>query len=175
MTYAQAFDFNVYLKRDYAPLADRLRFIVTLAKAAPAFLATGRANLVDPLPKPKISLAIDIAKGTAEFLEKDLAQAVGEVKDAKLMAEFRAANAQAVTAFREYAEWLEREKLPRADDGFALGEERYRKFLAARDAITLAPEKILENRDGGIAARAGCVCRRGENCRAGQDADRGDA
>ena len=144
MTYAQAFDLNVYLKRDYAPLADRLRFIISLAKAAPAFLATGRANLVDPLPKPKISLAIDIAKGTAKFLEKDLAIAVSEVKDEKLMAEFREANAKAVAAFAEYAAWLEREKLPRADDNFALGEERYRKFLAARDALTLAPEKILE-------------------------------
>ena len=144
MTYAQAFDFNVYLKRDYAPLVERLRYIVRLAKAAPAYLAMGRANLVDPLPKPKISLAIDIAKGTAEFLEKDLAQAVSEVKDEKLMTEFREANAKAVAAFNEYATWLEKEKLPRADDHFALGEERFRKFLAARDAITLAPEKILE-------------------------------
>ncbi len=144
MTYAQAFDFNVYLKRDYAPLADRLRFIVKLANAAPAFLATSRMNLVDPLPRPKVTLAIDIARGTAEFLEKDLAQAVSGVKDEALMAEFREANAKAVAAFIEYAAWLEKDKLPRADDHFALGEERYRKFLAARDAITLPPEKILE-------------------------------
>ena len=144
MTYAQAFDFNVYLKRDYAPLAERVRFIVKLANAAPAFLATGRGNLVDPLPRPKVTLAIDIAKGTAEFLEKDLAKAVSVVKDEKLMTEFREANAKAVAAFKEYAVWLEKEKLPRADDHFALGEERYRKFLAARDAVTLAPAKILE-------------------------------
>ena len=144
MTYAQAFDFNVYLKRDFAPLADRLRSIVKLAKAVPAFLATGCANLVDPLPRPKVTLAIDIAKGAAEFLEKDLVEAVREVKDEKLLVEFRDANAKALAAFNEYATWLEKEKLPRADDNFALGEERFRKFLAARDAITLAPDKILE-------------------------------
>ena len=144
MTYAQAFDFNVYLKRDFAPLAERLRSIVKLANAAPAFLATARANLVDPLPRPKVTLAIDIAKGTAEFLAKDLAKAVDAVTDEKRMAEFREANAKAVAAFNEYAAWLEKEKMPRADDHFALGEVRYRKFLAARDAITLAPEKILE-------------------------------
>ena len=144
MTYAQAFDFNVYLKRDYAPLADRLRFIVKLANAAPTFLARARTNLVDPLPRPKVTLAIDIAKGTAEFLEKDLAPAVSGVQDETLMAEFREAKAKAVAAFNDYATWLEKERLPHADDSFALGEERYRKFLAARDAITLAPEKILE-------------------------------
>ena len=144
MTYAEAFDFNVYLKRDFAPLADRLRSIVKLTNAVPAFLATARTNLADPLPKPKVTLAIDIAKGAAEFLEKDLVTAVRDVKDEKLLTEFREANGKTVTAFKEYAVWLEKEKLPRADDGFALGEERYRKFLAARDAITLAPEKILE-------------------------------
>jgi uncharacterized protein (DUF885 family) len=34
--------------------------------------------------------------------------------------------------------------LPHADDNFALGEERFKKFLASQDAITLAPERILE-------------------------------
>ena len=144
MTYAGAFDFNMYLKRDFAPLAHRLRSIVKLAKAVPAFLATARTNLVDPLPRPKVTLAIEIARGAAEFLERDLVEAVREVKDEKLLAEFRDANGKALAAFSEYAAWLEKEKLPRADDHFALGEERYRKFLAARDAITLAPAKILE-------------------------------
>ena len=144
MTYAGALDFNVYLKRNYAPLAERLRSIVKLARIAPAFLANARENLVDPLPRPKVTLAIDIAKGSADFLEKDLATAIGGVGDEKLLAEVKDASAKASAAFRDYAAWLEKERLPRADDGFALGEERYKKFLATRDAITLAPEKILE-------------------------------
>ena len=144
MTYAEAIDFNVYLKRDFAPLGVRLRFIAKLARIAPAFLANARGNLADPLPKPKVTLAIEIAKGSAEFLEKDLAAAMRGVADANLLAEVMDASAKASAAFREYAAWLEKEKLPRADDQFALGEERYKKFLATRDAITLAPEKILE-------------------------------
>ena len=144
MTYAEALDFNVYLKRDFAPLAERLRSIIKLAQATPAFLGTARENLVDPLPRPKVALAIEIARGAASFLEKDLANAVRGVKDEKLLADFRDANSRAIAAFREYASWLEKEKLPLADDQFALGEKRYRKFLATRDAITLAPERILE-------------------------------
>ena len=144
MTYAEALDFNVYLKRDYAPLAERLRSIAKLARIAPAFLANARENLADPLPKPKVTLAIDIAKGSAEFLEKDLAAAMSGVTDEKLLAEVKDASAKASAAFCDYAAWLEKEKLPPADDHFGLGEERYKKFLATRDAITLAPEKILE-------------------------------
>jgi uncharacterized protein (DUF885 family) len=144
MTYAEALDFNVYLKRDFAPLAERLRSIIKLAQATPAFLATARENLVDPLPKPKVELAIEIARGAAAYLTKDLANALHSVTDEKLLADFREANAHAITAFREFAIWLEKEKLPLVDDHFALGEKRFRKFLATRDAITLAPERILE-------------------------------
>ena len=144
MTYAGALDFNVYLKRDFAPLADRLHSIVKLARITPAFLANARENLVDPLPRPKVTLAMDIAKGSADFLEKDLVEAMKGVTDEKLVAEVKDAGARASVAFRDYAGWLEKEKLPRADDHFALGEERFKKFLAAPEEITLAPEKILE-------------------------------
>ena len=143
MTYAGVLDFNVYLKRDFAPLAERVGFIIKLAQAAPAITAAARENLVDPLPRPKVELAIQIADGTAQFLEKDLLSAVSSVADEKLMAEFRAAHTAAVAAVRELATWLKDEKLPRADDNFALGEARYRKFLAAREAITLSPERLL--------------------------------
>ncbi|HEY2573996.1 MAG TPA: DUF885 family protein, partial [Verrucomicrobiaceae bacterium] len=144
MTYAGALDFNTYLKRDFAPLAERLQSIVKLARITPAFLANARANLVDPLPRPKVILAMDIARGSADFLDEDLAEAMAGITDQRLVAEVKAAAAKAGAAFRDYANWLENEKLPRADDHFALGEERFKKFLASQDAITLAPDKILE-------------------------------
>ena len=144
MTYAGALDFNVYLKRDFAPLAERLRSIVKLARITPAFLANARENLADPLPRPKVTLAMDIAKGSADFLDKDLVEAMKGVTDEKLVAEVKDAGAKASAAFRDYAAWLEKEKLPRADEHFALGKERYKKFLAAPEDITLAPDKILE-------------------------------
>ncbi len=145
MTYAGALDVNVYLKRDFAPLPERLRSIIATEKLAPDVFAAARENLVDPLPKPKVDLAILIARGGADFLEKDLVEAVREVKDDTLQAEFKETNAKAAAALREYADWLEKEKLPKADLGFALGEERYRKFLAVSEGITsLSPAKILE-------------------------------
>ncbi len=145
MTYAGALDVNVYLKREFAPLPDRLRSIIATEKLAPAIFAAARENLADPLPKPKVALAILIARGGADFLQKDLVEAVRGVTDPALQKEFQTANATAATALREYADWLEKEKLPKADDSFALGEEKYRKFLAVSEGITtLSPAKILE-------------------------------
>ncbi|MBV9659275.1 MAG: DUF885 domain-containing protein [Verrucomicrobia bacterium] len=144
MTYAGALDVNVYLKRNFAPLADRLRSIVAIEKQAPALFAAARENLVDPLPKPKVALAILIARGAADFLTKDLVAAVKPVQDEALLKEFRAVNAQAISLLQDYANWLEKERLPNADDSFALGPERYRKFLEVSEAVALPAEKILE-------------------------------
>ena len=47
-------------------------------------------------------------------------------------------------ALHDYAAWLEREKLPKASLDFALGEEKFRRFLAQTELVDLPPEKILE-------------------------------
>ena len=87
MTYAEALDLNAYLKRDFAPLADRLRAIVQTEEQVPAMFAAAHENLADVLPKPMVELAVDIAKGGAEFLTHDLVEAVKDVQDPALQAE----------------------------------------------------------------------------------------
>ena len=145
MTYAEALDVNAYLKRDFAPLPDRLRSIVAVERQVPALLAAARANLAEVLPRPFIELALDIAKGNADFLTHDLVDAVKDVKDDALQAEFKTVNEKAAAELTAYADWLTAERLPKAEDkGFALGEDTYRKMLAASEAIDLPPETILE-------------------------------
>lgn len=144
MVYAGALDVNVYLKRDFAPLAERLKSIVAIENQAPGLFAAARTNLAAVLPKPQVGLAITIARSGADFLTKDLVEAVREVKDASLQTEFKQTNERAAAELRSFADWLEQERLPRATDDFALGREKYRRFLAAHEAITLAPERLLE-------------------------------
>ncbi|MDB6126989.1 MAG: hypothetical protein JWM35_885 [Verrucomicrobia bacterium] len=144
MTYAQAVDVNVYLKRDYAPLADRLRSIISVEKAIPAVLVAARANLVDSLAKPYVELAIEIANGGADFLAKDLVTALKDVSDPNLMAEFKTVNDRAIAELHGYAEWLKQEKLPKAHTHYAIGREKYQEMLRGGELIPLAPEKILE-------------------------------
>ena len=144
MTYAHAIDLNIYMSRKFAPLEDRLRSIIAIEAQAPNILIAGKTNLADVLPKPYVELAIQISRGAAEFLRKDLTDAVKDAKDEKLLAAFGSANRKAMAALTDYANWLEREKLPKATGDFALGEEKYHRILAETEFVDLAPAKILE-------------------------------
>src|SRR6266446_6261739 len=144
MVYARAADVNVYIKRNFAPLEDRVRSLIAIESQIPNILIAARTNLNEQLPKPFVELGIQIAKGSADFLKKDLIAAVSGVKDEQLRAAFQEANRKAANALNDYAAWLEREKLPKATLDFALGEEKFKRFLAQTELVDLSPQKILE-------------------------------
>src|SRR5258708_14448781 len=144
MVYSRAGDVNVYIKRNFAPLEDRVRSLIAIESQIPNILIAARTNLDDKLPAPFVELAIQIAKGSADFLKKDLVAAVGNIKDEQLRVAFHEANRKAANALNDYAAWLEREKLPKASIDFALGEEKFRRFLAQTEFVDLPPQKILE-------------------------------
>jgi uncharacterized protein (DUF885 family) len=143
MVYARAGDVNVYVKRNFAPLEDRVRSLVAIELQIPNILIAARTNLNEKLPKPFIELAIQIARGSADFLKKELVAAVSGLKDEQLRVAFETANRKAATALNDYATWLEREKLPKASVDFALGEERFRRFLAQTELVDVPPQQIL--------------------------------
>src|SRR5206468_3839713 len=125
-------------------LEDRVRSLVAIESQIPNILIAARTNLSDVLPKPYVELAIQIAKCSADFLKKDLVAAIGNLKDEQLRGAFHEANRKAANALNDYAAWLEREKLPKASMDFALGEEKFRRFLAQSELVDLPPQKILE-------------------------------
>jgi len=144
MVYARAGDVNVYVKRNFAPLEDRVRSLVAIESQIPNILIAARTNLDEKLPKAFVELAIQIAKGSADFLKKDLVAAVSGLKDDQLRVAFQTANRKAANALNDYAMWLEREKLPKATLDFALGEEKFRRFLVQTELVDLPPQKILD-------------------------------
>lgn len=144
MVYARAGDVNVYIKRNFAPLEDRVRSLVAIESQIPNILIAARTNLDEKLPRPFVELAIQIARGSADFLKKDLVAAVSGLKDEQLRVAFQAANRRAANALNDYATWLEREKLPKASLDFALGEEKFRRFLAQTELVDLPPQQILD-------------------------------
>jgi uncharacterized protein (DUF885 family) len=144
MIYASALDVNVYVNRKFAPIEDRVRSIIAIENQAGNVLIAAKTNLVEVLPKPHVELAIEIARAAAEYLKKDLAEAVAELKDEGLHTAFAQSNRRAATALTEYASWLEKERLPKATTRFAIGEEKYRRFLAQTELVELPPFKILE-------------------------------
>src|SRR6266516_3755981 len=144
MVYARAADVNVYLKRNFAPLEDRVRSIVAIESQVPNIVIAAKTNLGDVLPRPYVELAIQIAKGSSDFLKKNLVAAIADLKDERVRVEFQEANRKAAAALTDYAAWLERDKLPKASADFALGTEKFQRLLAETEFVDLPPEKILE-------------------------------
>ncbi len=143
MTYADAIDVNAYIKRNFAPLEERVKYIISSENALPGILTAAKANLEDSLPKPYIETAIQITQGNEEFLKGDLLTALNEMKNDSLMAEFKKANDTAIKAYGGFVEWLEKEKLPKATADYAIGKENYKKMLLYNEGITIEPEQIL--------------------------------
>lgn len=143
MTYAEAVDVSIYIKRNFAPIDDRVKSIIAIEKNAPRVFAAAKENLKDTLPKPYVETAMQIAHGTTEFLAGDLKLALKGVKNDTLMQAFNAANKIAIDAINTYAAWLKKEKLPKANNNYTLGEAGYKKMLLYSEGLTLSPEKIL--------------------------------
>ena len=144
MVYAQAIDLNVYIKRNFAPLEERVRSIITIENQVPNIMIAAKTNLAQVLPRPFVELAIQIARGNADFLKKDLVEALKDLKDERLRAGFQLANRKAWTALSDYANWLEKDRLPKAIAEWPLGEQKYRQMLAETELLSMEPAKVLE-------------------------------
>jgi uncharacterized protein (DUF885 family) len=144
MTYAGALDVNIYIKRNFAPLEQRVRSVIAILNQTPNIMSAARANLADSLPRPEIETAIEQANGAADFLGKDLVAALKDLKNQTLMADFAAANRRAMEELRGYATFLKEQKLPKASDNYALGREKYMKLLEYGEMLASTPEQLLE-------------------------------
>ncbi len=142
--YAAAIDVNVFARRRYAPIEDRVRSITAVENQATNIIIAAKTNLVDVLPRPQVELAIQIARDSADFLKKNLGETLVDFKDDNLRAGFLQSNRRAATALTDYAAWLERERLPKATPQFAIGREKYQRFLVQTEMIDLPLQQILE-------------------------------
>ncbi len=143
MTYAGAVDVNIYIKRNFAPIEQQIKSIIAIENKVPKFYEDAKANLQDTLAIPHTQLAIEIARGSASFLGNDLLVALKDVKNESLMKEFNAANKKAIDAINAYATFLEKEKLPKANNTYAIGKENYQKMLLYGEDITMTADEIL--------------------------------
>jgi uncharacterized protein (DUF885 family) len=144
MTYAGALNVNIYIKRDFAPLAQRVGSIVAILNQATNLIDAAKANLTGEQAKPFVETAIEVAQGSVDFLNKDLVEALRDFKEEPLRAQFYAANERAVAELRGYIGWLKEQKLPKAHERYALGRERYARMLREGELIPLSPDGILE-------------------------------
>ena len=143
MSYAGAIDVNIYIKRNFAPIEQQIKSIIAIENEAPKLYEAAKANLQDSLALPHIQLAIEIARGSASFLGKNLLVALKDVKNDSLMKAFQNANTKAIAAINDYAAFLEKEKLPKSNNKYAIGKENYQKMLLYGENISMSADAIL--------------------------------
>lgn len=144
MTYPRAFKPSAYLTRSWAPLESRLKSIIAIERQTPQLFAAARANLAKPLPRAFVETAIKVTDGAADFLEKDMREAIKDITDKSLLAEFEVANGIALRELRGYSKWLETEQLPHAQQRFALGRDKFSRLIREQELVDATPEQILE-------------------------------
>lgn len=144
MSYTGFVDPNIYIKRNYAPLSQRLAAINRSLAEMPRVLNDARLNLEEVLPRTFVEAAIQNGEGAAEFIEQDLPVAVAGAEDPAALDQFKRVSAIAARSMRDYVEWLKSERLPTADDNFAIGREAFVRMLRDAEMINESPDAILE-------------------------------
>ena len=145
----------VIMARNYAPQADRLKAVIAREKQIPAVFAAARANLKNP-PNIYTQIALQQTPGIVSFFEKDVPVAFGEVKDPKLLADFKTSNAAVIAALKDYQTWMKQDLLPRSNGNFAIGAENYRKKLLYDEMVDIPLDRLLEIGMADLKSRARC-------------------
>lgn len=144
MLYAARFDVSGYVKRDYAPIEQRLRAVIAKEKKFPQIVESAKTNLLKQTARTFITTAIDIAEGHVVFLQSSLPREVAGADDGALQRQFEATNAEAVASVQDFVEYLKNELLPNANEEYALGPERFQKLLRYGEMVEKPLEELLE-------------------------------
>ncbi|HEY9758091.1 MAG TPA: DUF885 domain-containing protein [Oculatellaceae cyanobacterium] len=134
------------IKRDFAPLDERLKSVIAREKQIPKLLADARKN-IEPTAVPKIfaEIADEQLPGIIDFFKSDVPSAIKDAKDAKLKEAFDKSNRDVVAALTDYQKFV---KDLIADKSackgeYALGAERYSKLLELHEMVDDSLETLL--------------------------------
>jgi Bacterial protein of unknown function (DUF885) len=140
--YLEQLDPDVYLNRDYAPLATRMRGYIGYLRAIPGLAADIRANLRTPLPPSFVQRGIDDFAGYVEFFRKDGPKVFAGVQDSAAQKDLAEASAAAADAMAGLKKWLQGERA-HATGRFALGEPLFLEMLRATERVEVPIAQLL--------------------------------
>jgi uncharacterized protein (DUF885 family) len=120
----------IQMSRDYAPLEKRIDDICKRLAALPRYLKEFKTRIAQPI-RLWTEIAIDSAKETPAFFDHIVTVAKGKVS-APLLSDLEKAAHSARKACEDYGQWL-KGLLKKADNKWALGEERFAKLVELRE------------------------------------------
>ena len=132
--YIDRLDPEVYLSRNYAPPATRLKGYIGYARAIPQLAADIRANLHTPLPKTFVERGISGFGGFATFYRNDVPKVFASVQDEAAQKDLQEADAAAAKAMDDLSKWLRSERA-HATGNFALGEPLFVAMLQSTEQV----------------------------------------
>ncbi len=136
-------DFSLapYVDRDYAPLEQRARGLLTACRQAPVYYRHMRANLDESLTRPQVLVGTMIAGGTISFVDQVVRAEMSRLPAVELRGEIDQCLDGVVTALEEVRADLE-SRMPKATDDFALGEELFLEMLSETQGIEVDLETL---------------------------------
>lgn len=125
--------------RDFAPLAERLESIAARLEAAPRYVRETRERVTEPV-RLWTEIDLESTRMIPGFLDTILAAARSEVRDDDLAARLSTAVEGTKAALAEHEAWLKDDVLPRADDSWKAGPERFAQMVSLRELEADADE-----------------------------------
>ena len=133
----------VVMSRKFASEDERLKPLIARERLMLQVLQDARANLTNP-PRIYTEVAIEQLPGNISFFEHDVPLAFKDVKDKKLLGDFKASNNAVIAALKNYDTFLKDDLLPRSKGDFRLGPENYSKKLLYEEMVDTPLDKLLE-------------------------------
>lgn len=137
-------DITNYIKRDYAPIEERVSKLVEYERGIPRIMKQTEDLLELPLARPIVEISIEMFAGQASYLKNNLPEIIeSQVKNPGLIDRFREANDSAVDAIEEFIGFL-KEQLGSAKEDFSIGAETFSRMLWVGEMVDLPLERVLE-------------------------------
>jgi len=127
--------------RDYAPLADRVRSIISRLRSVPVFLISGK-TLFQRVPALWGEIYLESARNLPGFLDT-IENSIGKHILPTLLSEYKAVAIEAKRALAEFANWLKHAILPKAEHEWSLGPNGFQALLSIK-RLGLNQNEILD-------------------------------
>ena len=134
-----------YVRRDYAPITDRVRSATQVLAQVPDFLGILDATLEQEISPPVLEMSIESYSGMARFYREDLPKALAGFGEAELdkttVSQFNLARDQAAAAVDRFVAAME-SRLVNTQGNFAIGSTLYSSMLATGEGVDLPLAEI---------------------------------
>jgi len=151
MDWVYLLDPDLYMKRRFAPEADRAAIVERLLDSADAVLALARDRLDPVLARTIVEWGITAARGLGEMIAEQVPFAFETLESADEGRTLLAASRRATASLEAFADWLETERLPQANNGFAIGRENMEQLLRVSEMIEMSLDEMLAMAEADLA------------------------